>query len=105
MKIKLLDAALLLDASLRAAHHPQIGHLDAEHSLSELRRILQIKLEFPDEVVESGVYSCRMLAEEGLFQHPDSLSLDTFILNMTPKGWVYNKEYSIFEEKMGDWHK
>jgi hypothetical protein len=105
MKVRLLDAAVLLGAAIKAGNHKDIGHLDADRTLAELRKYLQRVLTFDEDVIESAIYSCRMLEEEGLFSHPDGLSLQAFIKKLTPYNHVYDYDYSMFQEKLGDWHE
>ena len=99
MRITLLDLSTLLRALIEAERHSGIGHLDAEKSLKELVRVMNKKVDVDEGVVESALYSCRLLEAEGkTIGHPYKTTTKDLIRALTPEGHFYNEEYHMFEE-------
>ncbi len=98
MRITLLDASVLVSHLIRGAHHERVGYEDADVPLEKLRKELNKVVSFEKRDIESALWSCTLLKEEGEFSHPDGITLDTFIKRLTPLGEQFNPLYGVWEK-------
>lgn len=99
MRITLLDAATLLSAVVIGSKNENIGFEDADRTLAALRQSLYREIDVDKSVVESALWSCMLLKEEGLFSHPDGMTYEGFVSRLTPYGEKFNPDYCSFESK------
>jgi hypothetical protein len=100
MRISLLDLAVLTHAVIDASKKEAVGFEDADRTLSQMRQTLHREVEMDKAVVESALWSCMLLMEEGQFLHPDGLSFEGFANKLAPQGERFNGSYCCFEEKV-----
>ncbi len=74
----------------------QVGFEDADHTLESLTRALSPEVLLKKDLIESAMWSCNLLDEQGKFCHPRGISFDEFKkkLEYTDK---FNKKYNLFE--------
>ena len=99
MKITPMDASVLMHAALKAAEEKDVGWLDADRPLARLRVRLNAKMDVEQSVIESALSCVVELSDAKKWQHPDGLSWEGFVQKITPWGYVYNKEYRLFEKR------
>lgn len=100
MRVSLLTTGVLLRGILHAAEHKDIGHLDAEKTLKHMRDVLNKKIHLPQEVVESALFACRLLEENGEeLGHPDGMSWANMVTSLCGEGYKFDPEFSLFEKK------
>ena len=96
LPIKPLDMAVLLYHINVAAKDPEIGHVDADYSVTGLivdmvKKPARIKV----SKIESALYSCNMLAEKGKFWHPQDKPFTSFISDLE-RLWVNKYQFDPF---------
>lgn len=75
-----LDAAVLLLNLLKAADDPQIGYEDNGRSFEAmLREWKRRKFQLDVRLLESALWSCNLLHEQGKFVHPEGLQFPKWV--------------------------
>lgn len=77
--IRLIDLVCLLWNAHRGAAHPEVGWEDTEETLDTYTKKLNRGVFVPKELIESGLWSCSLLDEQGEFWHPRGLTFEQFV--------------------------
>jgi len=98
--VRLLDIAILLLNAYKANEQPEIGYQDTIETLDALSRRLNQKILLDPRQIESLLWACNMLDEEGKFVHPTGMKFDDFVHRVAPGG-DFSKKYNTVEWKDG----
>lgn len=98
--VRLLDIAIMLLNSYKASNEPEIGYQDPIETLDSLSRRLNQKTMVDPRQIESMLWACNMLNEEGKFVHPSGMTFTDFIAKVAP-GSEFNLDYNTIEWKDG----
>lgn len=85
ISITALDAAVLLMHVIKGIADKDVGFEDADKTYEQIRNDLNKMFMINKDAVESALWSCNLLNEQGRFNHPDLLSFDGFVAKMAPK--------------------
>ena len=96
--VKLLDLAVLLYHVHRGANDfPQsVGFEDAERTLGGLTGQLNASVYVDIRLLESALWSCSLLNDQGHFWHPKNIPFENFVKNLSGKH-KFNYKYNVFE--------
>jgi hypothetical protein len=94
--VRLIDLYTMLEHVMRGATNPNVGFEDAERTLEQLRAALNREVAIDKDVVESALWSCSLMDEQQLFEHPEALTFDTFVSRVTPRGYRFTRLYHLF---------
>lgn len=98
-EIRILDLLVLLDNTRLGASSPQIGFEDSQQALDTFLNGLNKKVMIPNSSIESALWACNLLDEQGKFKHPKDLTLDQFVSSLLKKGEKFNKKYNFIRGK------
>jgi hypothetical protein len=100
-RISLLDAVVLLYHVHRGTQMQEVGFEDSERTLEQLTRHLsQFKFTITDTALESALWSCNLLDEQGEFWTPQGLSFDDWLAELIDKnGFAFDKFYNTVQKK------
>jgi len=99
-RISLLDAVVLLYHVHRGAKTEGVGFEDCDRTLEYLTRSLaQFKYTVSQSALESALWSCNLMDEQGEFWCPEGKSFDDWIKNFTVNDYKYDKFYNVMEER------
>lgn len=88
---------VLLENISRGAAHSKVGFEDADRTRGELERALRGRA-VEVGAVESALWSCCLLDEEGEFYHP-RLTFDQFLGELLPPSMEFDKFFCLIREK------
>ena len=96
MKVSLADITVLLFHVTKGAVTSSVGFEDANRTLNDIVRVLNKQVYIDKGLVESSLWSCNLMSEEGQFWHPAGKSFDEFVKDLlgTEK---FNKTYNVIE--------
>lgn len=99
--LRVIDAAALLINVYRGARSSKVGFEDAERTLAMLAQELGAKdtIRMKRDALESALWSCNMLFEQGKFWHPKKISFDSFLGELLHKNQDFDKMYNFIKEK------
>jgi len=98
--LSLYQAAILLVSLYKAAKDPKIGHQDIDYSFKQLVNSLSGKgISVRKEVIESALYSCNMLSEDGKFWHPEGKSFNQFTKTVIGSDMTFDSFYNLIRSK------
>jgi hypothetical protein len=89
----------LVDNVYRGAEHPDVGYEDAHIPFNKYLETLKSMHAITVDRLESGLWSCNLLNEEGKFWHPRGLTFDQFLGSLKTGDFVFNKTYNVFESR------
>lgn len=98
LPVRLLDLAVLLYAIHWAALDENIGHNDARESVQSLTKRLNRHVYVDPNVVESALYACNLLDEQGKFVHPQGIGFETMLKRVLGDR-KFSRRYSTVERK------
>ncbi len=99
LPVSVLDLVVLLDNVYRGADHPEVGFEDANKTLPMLAKYLGRSHELVDEgSIESALWSCNLLDENGAFWHPTDKTFDQFVDRMLPNH-RFDKKFNLIIPK------
>jgi hypothetical protein len=84
LMVSLVDIVALLDNIYRGAQHAEVGFEDASRTLDAITHELNKKVFIDPSVVESALWSCNLMDEQGKFWHPRGLSFEQFLKKLVP---------------------
>jgi len=93
-----LDITILLLHLYRL--YEKDGNMDAINSVEEIEKRMKFSIRLPLSIVESCLYSCNMLSEQGEFWHP-RMNCESFLAKVC-KGRKYNRTYHYIGDKSND---
>ena len=85
ISISALDAAILLIHVMKGMADRDVGFEDADKTYEQIRNSLNRTFMISKDTIESALWSCNLLNEQGKFTHPDEMSFDGFVAKMAPK--------------------
>ncbi len=96
--ISTLHLAILLDNLHRGAVSPNVGFEDAGQTLQQLTHKLDRHFNVYLSDLESALWSCNLMNENGAFWHPLDRTFDEFLRDVLP-GEKFDKNYNFVKEK------
>lgn len=104
--VRLIDVLVLLFHLYRGSQLEEVGFEDADHTLDELSKLLYARKDVPinREVLESALWSCNLMDENGLFWHPKGYSFKKYIdMVLSPHAASFDLFYNwIINERRAD---
>lgn len=98
--VSLLDLAVLLLHVHKGAEHPEVGFEDADRSIEELTKLLQVrKVEVQREALESALWSCNLMDEEQVFWSPKKESFILFAARLLNNSGHYGDGTLTFDRQ------
>lgn len=97
-KITLMDLLTLLWNVRAGAKTDDVGFLDADNTLQSLTKKLNRKVWVDQSSLESGLWSCNLMAEVGKFQDLRDRTFETFLKDVLG-ATGYHRFYCLIEEK------
>lgn len=98
LPVKLYDLCTLLHNVQEGAKHPDVGFEDAARTIEETIAKLNRKILLPPDLIESALWSCNLMNEEGAFWDFKGRNLDTFLSHVLGPQ-KFNKTYNTIERK------
>jgi hypothetical protein len=98
--ISVLELVVILDNVYEASKDKNIGFEDPRETLFSFLFRMNRAIRMYTEDLESGLWSCNLLAEKGKFRHPKGWSFDEFVSKML-RGDTFNKDYNYIEGDKG----
>lgn len=95
--VSLMDLVILLGNVYRGLVEPLVGFEDADRTVAELTLELNRKTQVGRTALESALWSCNLLNEQGKFWHPKGVDFETFLKKIC-QGEGFNKSYNYFSE-------
>ncbi len=89
----------LLYNLLKGSEDPNVGCDDIRETVDSLTRQLNKDYWLEDKIVESVLFSCNLMNENGKFWHPRGITFDQFTQRILRKREKYNKKYGTIDEK------
>ena len=75
----------------------QVGFEDADNTLEGLTGALSPQIDVSTDLIESAMWSCNLLDEQGKFCHPTGSSFDEFKKSLESRTEKFNTKYNLFE--------
>ncbi|MCK5015595.1 MAG: hypothetical protein KAS32_00870 [Candidatus Peribacteraceae bacterium] len=94
--ISLYHLMVLLQNVHVGASLNQVGFEDTDRTLEGLTRELAPMIYISVPVIESALWSCNLLDEQGKFWHPKDKTFEQFKI-MIERNDTFNKDYNCFE--------
>lgn len=98
LPVKLLDICTLLVNVYNANKREDIGFQDANRSLEQLTAMLNKKVLLSPSVIESCLWSCNMMNEEGQFWDSKGRTLEEYVKYILGSD-RFNYTYNVIERK------
>lgn len=96
-----MDISILLLNTHKANVQPDIGYQDTIETIEGVNKRLNQKVLVDPRLIESMLWACNMLNEDGKFIHPTNLTLDEFIKVVLPNG-TFDLNYNTIKWNDGD---
>jgi hypothetical protein len=97
--VKLRDLTVLIYNVWRGAEDKRVGFEDARETVDSLVAKLSKETLMDPSLLESGLWSCNLLAEQDQFWHPQGRSFDEFVRELLKPGEKFNRTYNVIERK------
>lgn len=98
--MKLLHMAVMIYHVQKAARDPEVGFLDADRTLAEMKKRLNRLIFLDPRVIESALWACNLLNEKGKFEGIGGMSFDEWLADCLPHG-EFDKTYNLIKWKDG----
>jgi hypothetical protein len=83
--LNVTDLAILLYNVYKGVVHPQVGFEDANETLDTLVRSYNKTFPMDPAHIESALWSCNLLNEQGEFWHPKGMEFEVWVKKMLKK--------------------
>ena len=95
VRLKPTDILVLINNLVRAKKNPLVGYVDCQHSYNELLQKMHFYVYLQRTEVESLLWSCNLMNEIGMFEHPDDISFNTFLSRIIPRNHKFDKYFNL----------
>lgn len=95
-KIGVLDLAVLIEHVYRGALHPEVGYADSQRTLDTLIGALNKAFWLDPSLIQSALWSCNLLHEQGSFSHPKGLKFEDWVKRFLNPGEKFDPTYHLF---------
>jgi hypothetical protein len=96
--LRVLDISVLLYHVYQGLKNPEVGFEDAEETLNSLSKRLNYKFLVDPKILESCLWSCNLLNEQGKWWHPKDRTFDEFLKDVLGED-SFNKTYNCIVKK------
>lgn len=98
IKVRVLDVVVMLDHICRGAEHSEVGFEDANNTLDNLTHQLSKEVWLKRSDVESALWSCNLLDEQGHFRHPRGGTFQEWVKRLLRGVGRFNKKRNYIED-------
>ncbi len=99
-KVSVLDLVVMLTNVIKGAQTSTVGFEDADRTYRQIVNQLgkAKKVMIPDSLIESALWSCNLLHEQGKFEHPLDVKFTPWMKALVkPDG--FDRKYNFIKEK------
>lgn len=90
---------VLMDNVYRGSEHPNVGYEDAYIPFDMFAARLNKQHWLNIQEVESALWSCNLMNEEGKFWHPRGISFDEFIESLKLTGYKFDRTFNTLDRE------
>ncbi len=102
LRLNSFDLAVIIHNILEASNDVAIGFLDSERTVKGITKDFSRVVKVKQSLLESGLYFCNLMSENGKFWHPTGKSVDEFIadiIRVSGKPYRFDKDYHLFFDR------
>lgn len=97
--VKLIDIVTLLYHVHVGARSEAVGFEDADRTLEQLTKQLNRTIPLDPALLESALWSCNLLQEQGQFTDHKGRTFEEFLRDLLGNAAEFHKVYNCFKEK------
>lgn len=98
-KVSLMDLLTLILNIQKGAATKEVGFVDANETLQSLTKQLNKAAWVEQSVLESGLYSCSMMNEQGLFEDIKNRPFQTYLKDVLGPGVAFDSFFHLIKDK------
>jgi hypothetical protein len=98
-QVKLRDLTVLIYNVWKGAEDRRVGFEDARETVDSIVAKLNKTFLTDPSLLESGLWSCNLLNEQGEFWHPQGRTFDEFVREILAPGERFHRAYNVIERK------
>jgi len=96
LNVSVLDLVVFFENVRRGAEHSEVGFADANETLQTMCAKLNKVVQYPEDLVESALWSCNMMHEAGIFWHPADRTFNQWIADLQDVGkFQFDSDYNL----------
>lgn len=96
-RLSLIHLAVMLHHVWKAENDPEVGWEDPQRTAKDMSRALNRKVFVDPAIIESAMWACNILNEQGKFEHPMGFTFDEWVGRIIDRRGRFDRDYNLIE--------
>jgi hypothetical protein len=96
-RLSLMHVCVLMYHVWKAENDPEVGFDDAANTVLSMTRKLNRKVYIDPAILDSAMWACNIMNEQGKFEHPLGLTFDEWTQRVIGARGHFNRDYNTVE--------